>query len=133
MSEKTIPDPEVPEKARRRHFSARYKQSILEKADRCSEPGEVGELLRSEGLYSSHLSNWRQQREEGVLKALGKKRGRKPKAADPSAKKLARLERENQRLRRKLQQAETIIAVQKKLSEVLGIELPENDPNGRSE
>ena len=113
------PDPEVPAKARRRHFTAKYKLRILAKADRCSKPGEIGKLLRKEGLYSSHLSKWRQQREEGALAALSKKRGRKPRPVDPQAKRVAELERENARLRQKLEKAETIIEVQKKLSQLL--------------
>ena len=114
------PDPEVPEKARRRHFTAKYKLRILAKADRCSKPGDVGKLLRKEGLYSSHLSKWRQQREEGALAALApKKRGRKPRPVDPQAKRIAELERENARLRQELAKAQTIIEVQKKLSQLL--------------
>ncbi len=114
------PDPEVPEKARRRHFTAKYKLRILAKADRCSKPGEIGKLLRKEGLYSSHLSKWRQQREEGALAALTpKKRGRKPRPVDPQAKRVAELERENVRLRQELEKAQTIIEVQKKLSQLL--------------
>jgi len=114
------PDAEVPEKARRRHFTAKYKLRILAKADGCSEPGEIGKLLRKEALYSSHLSKWRQQREEGALAALApKKRGRKPRPVDPQAKRVAELERENARLRQQLAKAETIIEVQKKLSQLL--------------
>lgn len=112
-----IPDPQVPEKARRRRFSAAQKLKILEQADRC-EPGELGSLLRREGLYSSQLAKWRKQREEGTLAALSKKRGRKPKN-DPSARRLALLERENKQLRQKLEKAEIIIDVQKKLSRAL--------------
>lgn len=114
------PDPEVPEKARRRRFSAKYKLEILEKAEGCSKPGEVGTLLRREGLYSSHLSKWREQREAGALAALTpKKRGRKPRPVDPLAQRVAELERENARLRDKLEKAQTIIDVQKKLSQLL--------------
>ena len=117
------PDPEVPEKARRRRFTAKYKLRILAKADRCSKPGDVGKLLRQEGLYSSILSRWREQRETGALAALTpKKRGRKPRPVDPQAKRVAELERENARLRQKLGKAETIIEVQKKLSQLLGPE-----------
>ncbi len=117
------PDPEVPAKARRRRFTAKYKLRILAKADRCSKPGDVGKLLRQEGLYSSILSRWREQRETGALAALTpKKRGRKPRAVDPQAKRVAELERENARLRQKLEKAETIIEVQKKLSLLLGPE-----------
>ena len=111
----------MPAKARRRRFTAKYKLGILEEAERCTEPGEIGALLRREGLYSSHLSKWRQQREAGVLAALTpKKRGRKPRPVDPQARRVAELERENARLRDKLEKAETIIEVQKKLSQLLG-------------
>ena len=119
-TEPNIPDPQVSEKTQRRRFSARYKLRILEQADRCSKPGEVGSLLRREGLYSSLLSQWRKQRHTGTLKALSKKRGRKPRQ-DPSVRRIAELERENERLRHKLQQAKTIIDVQKKLSQALGL------------
>ncbi len=116
------PDPEVPAKAGRRTFTAKYKLEILEKAAACSKPGEIGKLLRQEGLYSSHLSTWRRQHEEGVLAALGpKKRGRKPRAVHSQSRRVAELERENARLRKKLAQAETIIKVQKKLSQLLEV------------
>lgn len=116
----TDPDPEVPAKARRRRFSAKYKLEILEKAERCSEPGELGALLRRKGLYSSHLSKWRDQREAGALAALTpKKRGRKPRPVDPQGQRVVELERENARLRDKLAKAQTIIDVQKKLSQLL--------------
>jgi len=106
---------EVPEKASRRHFDAKYKLRILEEVDRCREPGQVGELLRREGLYSSHLTNWRKQRQAGVLNGLReKKRGRKPNHPDPRDQELARLRREKQELEARLRQAETIIEVQKK-------------------
>ena len=113
------PDPEVAQVARRRRFSASYKVAILEEADAC-EPGEIGALLRREGLYSSHLSKWRKQREAGALAGLTpKKRGRKAKPVNPLARRVAELERETQRLRDKLSKAETIIDVQKKLSLLL--------------
>ena len=119
------PDPEVPAKARRRRFTAQYKLRILEEVERCSQLGDVGALLRREGLYSSHLSKWRQQRDAGALAGLTpKKRGRKPRPVDPQARRVAELERENARLRDKLEKAETIIDVQKKLSQLLG-SLPE--------
>ncbi len=114
------PDPEVPARARRRKFTAAYKLDILAQADACSKPGEIGALLRREGLYSSLLSKWREQRAAGALAALSpKKRGRKPRRVDPQAKRVAQLERENARLRQKLEKAETIISVQKKLSRLL--------------
>lgn len=114
------PDPEVPAKAQRRRHSVDYKLQILEAADRATEPGEVAALLRREGLYSSHLAAWRKQHREGVLTGLATKRGRKAK--DARDKKIAELERDNERLAKKLDQAETIIEVQKKLSRLLGIE-----------
>lgn len=114
--------PEVPEKARRRRFEAAYKLRILAEAERCIAPGQLGELLRREGLYSSHLTSWRKQRDAGALEALApKQRGRKPKRKDPLALERERLERENRRLTERLRQAETIIEVQKKVSEMLGI------------
>jgi transposase len=116
------PDSEVAEKKPRRKFTAKYKLQILREADGCSEPGQLGALLRREGLYSSHLTMWRRQREEGLLDALSpRKRGRKEKEKNPLAPKVAELERENERLRKKLKKAEIIIDVQKKISEILGI------------
>lgn len=123
-------DPEVPAKATRRRFTAQYKLDILAQAERC-EPGEVGALLRREGLYSSHLTTWRRQCEEGALAALGpRKRGRRPKARNAQTQRLEALERENATLRQRLAQAETIIEVQKKVSTLLGISLEATD-NGR--
>ena len=116
-------DPEVLPKAERRQFSADYKLRVLAEADRCSEPGQIGALMRREGLYSSHLSKWRQQRERG---ALGQQRGRK---ADPQTAELKRLQRENERLRSRLERAEHIIEVQKKLAELLGTSLNEIPSN----
>ena len=124
------PSSEVPEKAVRRRFTGDYKLRILEEADRCTSPGAVGELLRREGLYSSHLTTWRRQRDEGALSALEpKKRGRKSKVKDPVVREAERLRRENQRLTERLRQAELIIEAQKKVSEILGIPLrtPESD------
>ena len=118
-------DPEVSERPLRRRFDAAYKQRILEEADRCSQPGELGQLLRREGLYSSLLSSWRRQRDEGVLAGLSpKRRGRKAKRKDVVALENERLRRENERLAQRLKQAETIIEVQKKVSEMLGIVPP---------
>jgi len=128
---KPIPDPAVSEKPVRRRFTAEYKLRILREVDRSTESGQLGALLRREGLYSSHLSAWRQQRDEGTLAGLtSKRRGRK---ANPDAALIAeneRLKRESQRLAAKLRQAETIIEVQKKLSEILGIPLPPSDNSG---
>ncbi len=112
---------EVAEKPKRRTFDAPYRQRIVEEADRCIKLGQVGELLRREGLYSSHLSKWRRQRDEGVLDALSsKKRGRKPKPRDSATEELERLRREKEKLAERLRQAEAIIEVQKKVSELLG-------------
>lgn len=121
---------EVPAKPRRRSFTASYKLRILEQADRCSKPGDIGALLRREGLYSSHLAGWREAREKGALSALSKKRGREPKESS-EAKELRGLRRENARLREQLRRAETVIDVQKKVSEILGVDLPkvEDDEN----
>jgi transposase len=117
-----VPDPAVSEKPVRRRFTAEYKIRMLGEADRCTQPGQLGALLRREGLYSSHLTTWRQQRDAGALAGLTpKRRGRKPKADDPLVVENQRLRRENQRLAEKLRQAEAIIEVQKKLSELLGV------------
>jgi transposase len=117
----TPPDPEVPEKAKRRRFSAEYKLAILHEADRCTQPGQIGALLRRERLYSSHLVDWRRQRDAGALQALTRTRGRKPAA--PARVEAERLRRENERLRGRLAQAEKIIEIQGKVSELLGIPL----------
>jgi transposase len=120
-----VPDPEVPAKPKRRQFTAEYKRSIVEQAEACRDEGAIGALLRREGLYSSHLTTWRRQREQGELQALApKKRGRKP-TANPLADENQRLRTENACLSRRLQQAELIIDVQKKVSALLGISLPE--------
>ncbi|MCH7726783.1 MAG: transposase [Planctomycetes bacterium] len=116
--------PEVIEKASRRRFTAEYKTRILDEADRCTESGQVGELLRREGLYSSHLTNWRRQREAGLAP---KQRGRKPKSNKKEQQELDRLRRENKRLAERLRQAETIIDVQKKVCEMLGIPTAQTD------
>jgi len=121
-------NPEVNEKPVRRRFDAAYKLRILEEADRCTQPGQLGELLRREGLYSSHLANWRRLREQGSLQSLEpKKRGRKAKRKDATTQELDRLRRENQRLADRLRQAETIIEVQKKVSEIMGVPLTDQN------
>jgi transposase len=123
---------EVLEKASRRRFTARYKLAILQEAEGC-EPGQIGALLRREGLYSSHLTLWRRQREAGALEGLGPlKRGRKAKVGDARAQRVGELERENERLRQRLAQAETIIEVQKKVSSLLGINLDPTESGGNT-
>ncbi len=114
------PDPEVPEKAKRRRFTAAYKLRVLEEADACQEPGEIAALLRREGLYSSHLAQWRRARREGARKSLAKPRGPKGRRRDRENE---QLRKENARLRRRLDQAEKILEIQKKASEILGIPL----------
>ena len=119
----SVPDPEVPEKAHRRRFSAQYKLRVLKKADAC-EAGEVGALLRREGLYWSNLHTWREQREKGTLNGLTpKKRGPKKPPSNPLMPEMKKLERENRQLKRKLQRAEIMLDIQKKASELLGIPL----------
>ena len=121
-------NPEVPEKPVRRRFTAEYKLDVLRRADACTQPGEWGALLRREGLYSSHLSTWRQQRDRGTLEALApKRRGRKALRKDPLVEENLRLHRENARLAARLRQAEAIIDIPKKASEILGIPLKSLD------
>ena len=122
------PDPEVNEKKPRRYFTAKYKLKILEKADACTEPGQLGRLLREEGLYFSNLTTWRRQRADGILNAMSpKKRGRKAQPRNPLSSEVARLQKENQKLKQKLRQAELIIDAQKKISEILGITQNQDD------
>lgn len=131
------PDPEVVEKPRRRQFTAEYKRRIVAEAEACTEPGEIGALLRREGLYSSVLSLWRRQAKAKGLDGLAtKKRGRKPKHKTPEQRRIAELEQENARLQReqskleaKLKRADLMLDLQKKVSEILGIPLspPESD------
>lgn len=111
---------EVPEKASRRRFSAEYKLRILREADRVG-PGGVGAILRREGLYSSHLAQWRAARQAGEVAELSRKRGRKPKIADPMAKRVAELERKLERTQEQLRQAQLIIEVQGKVARLLGL------------
>jgi transposase len=127
---KQAPDPEVVPRAKRRSFTAAYKLRILEEVAKCDQPGQIGALLRREGLYSSHLTTWRRQQRQGQLRGLTpKKRGRK---ADPQAAEIATLRKENERLRTRLEQAELIIDVQKKLSRALGL-VTEQTPLDESE
>ena len=118
------PDPEVVGVARRRSFTREYKMRIVEEADRCERPGEVGMLLRRERLHTSHLVAWRKLRREAARKAPGAKRGRKPVAVNPLAVEVARLNRENARLALRNRKLEGLIDLQKKASELLGIEFP---------
>ena len=117
------PDPEV-NATPRRHFSAQKKLRILEEAEACTEPGEVGALVRREGIYFSYLSRWRRARDRGQLEGLkSKKRGPKKSVGQELTEENVALRRENERLRARLQQAEMIIDVQKKLSQILGVEM----------
>ena len=118
------PDPEVVAKPKRRRFTAEYRLRILEEADRCTEPGEVGRLLRREGLYSSHLTAWRRARRNGALRGLtSKKRGAKPKARNPLEPKVRELEVKVARLEKELHKAHTILDVQEKVAGLLGFSL----------
>ena len=121
-------DPEVPAKARRRRFAAEYKRRVLREADAAGDAGEIGALLRREALYSSHLNTWRRQRERGELAGLApKRRGRKQKAVNPLTKRVVELERDKRRLERRLKQAELLLEIQKKASQLLEIPLASPD------
>ena len=118
------PDPEVVAKPKRRRFTAEYRLRIVEEAERCTEPGDVGRLLRREGLYSSHLTKWREARRDGALRGLrSKKRGTKPKAMNPLASKVRELEAKVARLEKDLHTAHTILDVQEKVAGLLGFRL----------
>jgi hypothetical protein len=119
-------DPEVAEKKRRRTFSSKEKMSILKKADACKEPGEIGALLRREGIYSSQLSQWRKMRDQAVNDHLaGTSRGPKSKPKEISPKEYQDLLRKNKKLEKQLKMAEAVIAFQKKIAELLNA--PIND------
>jgi transposase-like protein len=126
------PDPEVRAVAKRRQFNAAYKLALLEEADRCTNPGAIGALLRREGLYSSHLTMWRREREAGALAALGRRRGRKARLT-PEQRRIAVLDAKNARLERELEQARAIIGVQKKLCTLLGLPMAEPIEDSGSE
>jgi len=118
------PDPEVVAVAQRRQFGSREKSRILALADACTQPGEIGALLRREGIYSSHLCTWRKQRTAAEQAALEpQKRGRKIDPVLAEARRIETLTRENERLRRQLAQAELIIDVQKKVASLLGLSM----------
>jgi transposase-like protein len=122
---KGVPDPEVVARPKRRQFTAEYKLRILREADACKKPGEIGTLLRREGLYSSHLVLWRRQREQAAQTQLkSRKRGPKPKIQDPRVKKL---ERENARLQWQLKRVALLLDIQKKFGAILGIPLKNLD------
>ena len=118
------PDPQVVAKPMRRQFTAEYRLRILVEADRCTQPGEVGRLLRREGLYSSHLATWRKARRKGSLRELAaKKRGAKPAERNPLDAKVRMLEAKVERLEHELHTAHTILDVQGKISGLLGLNL----------
>jgi transposase len=122
------PDPEVVADARRRSFTAEYKLKTLAEADAAAQPGGIGALLRREGLYSSHLTTWRRERQAGILKGLTPlKRGPKSKR-NPQEEEMQKLRRENQRLTEELRKAAIVIDVQKKVGALLGWPLPKADP-----
>jgi transposase len=128
------PDSEVPERlerARRRQFTVGYKLRILSEADAARTTGEIGTLLRREGLYSSHLAAWRRQREEGILNALSPRRRGRP-TSSPEQRELARLRQENERLGQRLLAAEAVIEVQKKVAFLLGLVEPSQPSDERS-
>jgi transposase-like protein len=122
------PETEVTEKAKRRRYSAEFKARILREAEACTKSGELGALLRREGLYSSHLTSWRAQAARGQVEALTpKKRGPKAKEADPRDKHISAMEREIAFLKRRAERAEALVELQKKVSQILGIALPTPD------
>ena len=112
-----VPDPELVEQAKRRTFTAKYKAEILAKADACAKPGEVGELLRREGLYTSHLTYWRKQRKDGALRELGQSRGRKP--ADNRDAQIASLTRRAERAEAELAKMKRVVEIQGNVSALL--------------
>jgi transposase len=112
-----VPDPELAARAKRRTFTAKYKLEILEKAEACTRPGEIGELLRREGLYTSHLTAWRKQRKNGALKELGKPRGRKP--VERRDQEIAQLTRKLERSEAELVKARRVIEIQGNVSALL--------------
>jgi transposase len=122
------PDPELVERAKRRRFSAEYKLRILREADACTRPGEIGALLRREALYTSHLTAWRKQREQGALKALGRPRGRPQ--ADRREREISELRRRAERAEAELAKARRVIEVQGNVSALLGELL---EPKGATE
>jgi transposase len=125
------PDPQLVEQAKRRKFTAKYKLEILQKADACTRPGEIGELLRREGLYTSHLTYWRKQRKDGALKELGKSRGRKP--ADRREQQIVELQRRAERAEAELAKARKVIEIQGNVSALLEQMLGTEGESGSTE
>jgi transposase len=126
-----VPDPELVAQAKRRSFTAKYKLEILEKAEACTRPGEIGELLRREGLYTSHLTYWRKQVRDGALKELAKPRGRKP--ADRRDRDIAELTRRAERAEAELVKARKVIEIQGNLSALLEQMLGTESASGSTE
>jgi transposase-like protein len=126
-----VPDPELVDQAKRRSFTGEYKARILAEADACTRPGEVGELLRREGLYTSHLTYWRKQRKAGALKELGRPRGRKP--ADRRDQEIAELRRRAARAEAELQKARKVIEIQGNVSALLEQMLGTEGESGSTE
>jgi len=128
MGGSRVGEVEVLAKPERRRFTLEYKRRVVREADSCKGPGEIGALLRHEGLYSSHLSAWRAARDRGELAGSSpRKRGPVPTPVDPRDKRILELERENRKLLRRAERAEALVAVQKKVSELLGIQLDQQD------
>ena len=131
-TERPSSDPEVSVRAKRRRYTAEYKLEIVRAAEAARDPGEIGALLRREGLYSSHLASWRKQYREGALRGLAaRKRGPRRKRTSAEALRVQQLERELARLTKRFEVAETIIAFQKKAAEILGIELQRPESSER--
>ena len=126
-----VPDPELVEQAKRRSFTAKYKLEILAKADACTKPGEIGELLRRGGSYTSHLTYWRKQVRDGALKELGKPRGRKP--SDSRDREIAELTRRAERAEAELVKARKVIEIQGNLSALLEQMLDTESASGSTE
>jgi transposase-like protein len=118
---------EVVRRAGKRQFSDAYRIRIVEEADRCTKPGEIAALLRREGLYSSCLSRFRKQYAAGVLTGGGPARRKADRVEDEHLKRILELERENRKIRRSLSQAEVMLDIQKKVSDLMGISLPGSD------
>jgi transposase len=126
-----VPDPELVEQAKRRSFTAEYKARILAEADACTRPGEVGELLRREGLYTSHLTCWRKQRRDGALRELGRPRGRKP--VDKRDAQVAALTRRAERAEAELAKMKRVVEIQGNLSALLEQMLGTESASGSTE